>query len=85
MQLSALQKDGSKDCDAFRLADKYMKKYYPEWSSVREAVVVNYERSTCFTKDTCGHFSWDLNGPLTDPDGFSGKSAEEILKIIFNE
>lgn len=85
VQLSALQKDGSKDCDAFRLADNYMKKYYPGWASVREALVVNYERSTRFTKDTCGRFSWDLSGPLTDPDGFHDKSPEEILKIIFNE
>ena len=91
VQLSALNPSnpGSTDCEAYRLATKYMQKYYPEWSERYDAVLKDYDSYTEVTKDdSCwgGKFSWALDGTgLTDPNGYADMSAAEILADLFGE
>ena len=92
VQLSALNPSnpGSTDCEAYRLATKYMQKYYPEWSERYDAVLKDYDSYTkVVTKDdSCwgGKFSWALDGTgLTDPNGYADMSAAEILADLFGE
>ena len=91
VQLSALNPSnpGSTDCEAYRLATKYMQKYYPEWSERYDAVLKDYDSYTEVTKDdSCwgGKFSWALDGTgLTDPNGYADMRAAEILADLFGE
>lgn len=77
----------SKDCEAYRLADSYMSRFYPEWYKRYE---VNLTRPSSFFQsdgDTTGRFSWDTtsgNG-LTDELGAQSMSPEQILKYCFGE
>ena len=74
----------SKDCQAVKLAEKYMSKYYPQWWDRYNEVYKNFEDYTSFTGDNAGKFSWDLNGTLSDPDGYADMSADEILADLFD-
>lgn len=84
-QISALGYD--KDCEAYKLADYYMTRYYPKWSERYDAVLKDINAYTKFKMDSkAGKFSWDLeNGVITDPDNFVNKSPENILKELFGE
>lgn len=84
-QISALGYD--KDCEAYKLADYYMTRYYPKWSERYDAVLKDINAYTEFKMDSkAGKFSWDLeNGVITDPDNFVNKSPENILKELFGE
>ena len=94
VQLSALNPSnpGSTDCEAYRLATKYMQKYYPEWSERYDAVLRSYDSyatpasGSTFKVTWSGNFSWNLDGTgLTDPDGYANMSAAEILADLFGE
>ena len=74
----------SKDCQAVKLAEEYMSKYYPQWWDRYNEVYKNFEDYTSFTGDNAGKFSWDLNGTLSDPDGYANMSADEILADLFD-
>ena len=84
-QISALGYD--KDCEAYKLANYYMTRYYPKWSERYDAVLKDINAYTKFKMDSkAGKFSWDLeNGIITDPDNFVNKSPENILKELFGE
>lgn len=84
-QISALGYD--KNCEAYKLADYYMTRYYPKWSERYDAVLKDINDYTKFKMDSkAGKFSWDLeNGVITDPDNFVNKSPENILKELFGE
>lgn len=87
----------SEDCQAVKLAEKYMSKYYPEWYSRYHKVYKNFDDYTTvkdneiadqpgtFKAPVGGKFSWDLNGTLSDPDGYADMSADEILADLFHE
>lgn len=75
----------SKDCQAVKLAEEYMSKYYPQWWDRYNEVYKNFEDYTSFTGDNAGKFSWDLNGTLSDPDGYANMSADEILADLFQD
>ena len=77
----------SKECEAYRLADSYMSRFYPEWYSRYE---VNLTRPSNFFKsegETTGRFSWDTTSGqgLTDELGAQNMSPEQILKYCFGE
>ena len=86
----------SEDCQAVKLAEKYMSKYYPEWYSRYHKVYKNFDDYTTvkdneiadqpgtFKAPVGGKFSWDLNGTLSDPDGYADMSADEILADLFD-
>ena len=84
-QISALGYD--KNCEAYKLANYYMTRYYPRWSERYDAVLKDINAYTKFRIDTKAvNFSWNLeNGVITDPDNFVNKSPENILKELFEE
>ena len=84
VQLSALSDDP--DCQATELVQHYMSCYYPAWNKRYEAVCKSYERYTTFTGSRAGRFSWYLDERgLTDPEHYRDKSAEAILRDLFDE
>lgn len=76
VQLGAI--GSSRDCEAFRLADWYLSRYYPAW----------YERYAPSLKDpgsylaANGVFTWSA---LSDPEGVRAMSAPEVLRLLFAE
>jgi len=89
VQISALNPAApdSKDCEAYRLASKYMTDYYPEWSTRYDAVLKSYSGYTTFTGTSAGKFTWSLDGSgaLTDPDGYAGMTPAQILADLFHQ
>ena len=90
VQLSAVntKEDGSQNCEAYKLCDEYMKKYFKKWTDRYKVKVVKL--STVFnlpdSKPNSGIFHWNLNnGVIQDPDKYASKSAKEILKDLFQE
>lgn len=75
-------KKGKTDSEAVRLAQKYMKTYYPEW----------YRKYPNCAKggSYLSHYArmrWDISGKkvMTDPDGYRNMSAKQILRDLFGE
>lgn len=72
---------GEKNSQAYRLAKKYMKKYYPAW----------YKKYSDVSKGPAylshyGQMRWKTTGEnvyLSDPEHYQKKSAEKILKDLF--
>ena len=62
-----------------------MTKFYPEWTARYTPKAVNYNSYTSFQGENAGRFSWNIGSTLTDPEGYSSKSAEEILLDLFGE
>ena len=68
-----------------KLAEEYMSKYYPQWWERYHKVYKSFEDYTDYDRDSnAGKFSWDLNGTLSDPDGYANMSADEILADLFD-
>lgn len=87
-QMSALDPKGrGNDCDAWKLADYYSKKYFPEWSRRYEVITRDYADYTSLGENPDGgRFSWAVDGSvLTDPDGYRNMTAEQILSDLFND
>ena len=83
-QLGAI--GSSENCEAYKLADKYNKTYYPDWYAKYPTSLKSYSTYLKQTNANAGKFSWYISpAGLTDPDGLSTKTPEEILKIVFNE
>ena len=94
VQLSALNpnSDDDKNCEAYKLVTKYMKKYYPEWSDRYDPVLRSYisyatpATGSEYKETWSGNFSWNLDGSgLSDPDGYANMSAADILADLFGE
>ncbi len=88
VQLSALNPHGdSSDCEAYRLANYYQNKYFPEWAARYHAGMRSFNDYLNFKRTgITGIFRWDLGGKgLSDPDGFAEMSAAEILAAIFGD
>ena len=73
----------SKDCQAVKLAEEYMSKYYPQWWDRYHEVYKNFDDYTKYEGENAGKFSWDLKNTLADPDGYANMSADEILADLF--
>lgn len=85
-QISALSPEGRQDCEACRLADRYMRTCYPRWSQRYSAVLCDYRRYTAVAADEhTGRFTWALGGGglLTDPEGCAGKEPAALLAELF--
>ena len=74
----------SKDCQAVKLAEEYMSKYYPQWWDRYHEVYKNFDAYTKYEGENAGKFSWDLKNTLADPDGYANMSADEILADLFD-
>lgn len=75
----------SENCQAVQLARTYMSRYFPQWYSRYHNVYKNYSSYTSFSGSTAGKFSWTINGVLSDPDGYIGMKADDILADLFGE
>lgn len=75
----------SENCQAVKLAEEYMSKYYPQWWKRYHKVYKNFDDYTEYSGSAAGKFSWTLGGTLTDPDGYANMSADEILADLFHE
>lgn len=86
VQLSAINpKDTGKNCDAYRLAQRYTEKYYPEWFRLYGVILKDYAVYTDYSKNA-GVFTWNTDGTgLDDPDGYQRMTPEEILRDLFEE
>ena len=74
VQLSAI--GPSTSCEAYRLADQYMAKYYPAWYA-------RYGVKLCpaGTYTACaGHFTWNA---AYDPDGYRSMTPAAVLRDLF--
>ena len=88
VQMSAVnpKESGSTNCEAYKLCEEYMNKYFKKWSERYNVVVIATETVFNFKDDVpvTGLFHWNLtNGIITDPDNYTLKSASEILKDLF--
>jgi hypothetical protein len=83
VQMSAIGKN--KKCDAYRLANFYMKKYYPEWYKRYRPILCTYQKYCNLKHKHAGMFQWNLSGSglLKDPDHYANKYPHEILRDIF--
>ncbi|MBO4688014.1 MAG: hypothetical protein J5636_05830 [Clostridiales bacterium] len=77
----------SKDCEAYRLADTYMEKYYPEWYSRYTVALSSPDKYFNFESEDAGRFSWDTTSgdALSDDLGARGMTPEQILKYCYGE
>ena len=77
----------SKECEAYKLADEYMSKFYPEWYSRYAVALSSPDKYFNFEADDAGRFSWDTssgNG-LSDDLGAQNMTPEQILKYCYGE
>ena len=84
VQLGAIGEN--KDCEAYKLADEYMSRFYPDWYERYEVVLKNYEQYADMLSDaSAGKFSWDVSGAgiLTDPEGVRNMLPSQILELLF--
>ena len=85
VELSAIGE--SKKCEAYKLADKYMKKYYPEWYARYPVALKKFDDYVENDDKSLGKFSWNLSGEnngLIDPDNYRNKTPEQILSDLFS-
>ena len=86
VQISAIGPD--KNCEAYKLANQYMNKYFPQWSERYgdQVLCLSFDSYTDVREKTdAGKFSWDLDGVISDPDGYADMTPAEILADLFHE
>lgn len=74
---------GRKDSQAYKLAKKYMKKYYSSWYQKYPDVSRNSSYLSHYAQ-----MNWTVSGDnvkLSDPDGYRNMSAEEVLVDLFGK
>lgn len=73
---------GKKKSQAWKLARKYMKKYYRAWYTKYPDIRRPISYLTSY-----GRMSWYVDGRpdsvMSDPEGLRNKSAEEVLQVLF--
>lgn len=72
---------GNKNSQAYKLAKKYMKKYYGAWYKKYP----NVGRGASYLKKF-GQMRWDVTSDsavLSDPDGYMDMRVEDVLKDLF--
>ena len=73
---------GQKNSEAKKLADSYMKKYYPSWyakyppKTLELSYLKKYDQM---------HWNIGKNGVLQDEEGLADMNASQVLKVIFDE
>lgn len=75
--------NGTKNSQAVKLSQKYMKKYYKQWYNRYPKM----DRGNSYLSHY-GQMRWTTTGDrvvLSDPDGYQNMSPEEILKDLFEE
>ena len=80
VQISAIGK--SADCEAYKLADEYMAKYYPEWYSRYPIYLCDPDVYFTFTGENAGKFTWSAD-VLEDNENIRNMIPQEVLEILF--
>lgn len=76
----------SENCQAVKLAEKYMSQYYPQWWERYHKVYKSFEDYTDYDRDSnAGKFSRTLGGTISDPDGYADMKADAILADLFQD
>lgn len=78
-----VSKEGKKKSQAYKLAKKYMEKYYPSWTKKYPVLCKNKKYLTHFSQ-----MRWTTGvkkAVLSDPDGYQNMSVEEVLEDLFFE
>lgn len=75
----------SENCQAVKLAEEYMSKYYPQWWERYHKVYKSFDSYTKYSGKDAGKFSWDLNNTLSDPEGYADMKADAILADLFKD
>lgn len=73
---------GKKNSQAYKLAKKYMEKYYPAWTKKYPTLCKNSSYLTHYSQ-----MRWTTKGKdviLSDPDGYQNMSAKEVLGDLFS-
>ena len=85
VQISAI--GDNEDCEAYKLADRYMSEYYAGWYERYPAVTRSPDIYFDFTHEKAGVFTWNVDtlSGLSDPSGIRDKSAADVLKTLFGE
>ena len=73
-------KDGE-ESTASRLAREYTGRYFPEWYAKYPAVT---RSASSYLSDAVTLFRWS-DEVLSDEEGLSSLSAEELLRVLFEE
>ena len=84
VQISAIGE--STDCEAYKLADKYMSEYYKEWYSRYPVKLCDPEVYLTFSGDYDGIFSWSTDNKdmgLSDPDDIRNMTPDKALSELF--
>ena len=74
---------GKKFSKAWKLARKYMRKYYPEWFAKYKDVRKSISYLKSYSK-----MAWTIGtgkSVMSDPDGLRNMNAEQVLRVIFHE
>ncbi len=80
VQISAIGK--STDCEAYKLADEYMSKYYPEWYSRYPIYLCDPDVYFTFTGENAGKFTWSED-VLQDSENIKNMTPKEVLELLF--
>lgn len=77
----------SEDCEAYKLADAYMSKYYKEWYRRYPARLCNPETYLKIEGGVAGRFTWDTSSEngLSDEENVQDMSPAEVLKLCFGD
>ncbi|MBO4652252.1 MAG: hypothetical protein J5649_02935 [Lachnospiraceae bacterium] len=77
----------SEECEAYKLADAYMSKYYKEWYRRYPARLCNPDTYLKLESDAAGRFTWntEAEGGLTDEFGVQNMKPADVLKLCFGE
>ena len=82
VQISAIGK--SKTCEAYKLADKYMSTYYPEWYSRYPVYLCAPNTYFSFNGGNAGKFIW-ADDVLSDHENLRNMTPKEALEAIFKK
>ena len=80
VQLSAIGE--SADCEAYKLADEYMSKYYPKWYSRYSIYLCSPDVYFKFTGENAGKFTWSTD-VLADSESIRNMTPKQVLETLF--
>ena len=82
VQISAI--GDSEDCEAYKLADRYMSEYYPEWYERYPIYLCDPNVYFTFTGENAGKFTWS-NDIMPDSENVRDMTPDEVLELLFSD
>ena len=77
----------SENCQAYKIADEYMKKYFGKWYERYPVTLKTFEIYLDFTAENTGIFSWETESStfMSDPEKIRSLSAKQVMQLLFEE